>query len=90
MPRAMLDHAQLPPAFWAEAIATATELHNMTATSNNNGRTPLEVLTGRKPNVKLLRIFAIEAWMHVPRNFRKRLHANEKRGIVLRSLAYGK
>ena len=41
MPRAMLDHAQLPPAFWAEAIATATELRNVTATRSNNDRTPL-------------------------------------------------
>ena len=50
----------------------------------------MEVLTGRKPNVKHLRIFGSEAWIHVKKNFRKKLHAKAKRGIVLRSLGYGK
>ena len=90
MVRSMLTQAQLPPTFWAEAVATATDLRNITASAKNDGMTPMEFLTGLKPDVRHLRIFGSEAWIHVPKNLRKKLHMKARRGIVLRSLSFGK
>lgn len=57
MARSMMDQAGLPPSFWAEAVTTAVELRNVTATSTKGFKTPMELLTGLKPNVGRLRVF---------------------------------
>ena len=90
MVRSMLDEARLRRSFWAEALAMATELRNITATNANDNKTPIECLTARKPNVKHRRIFGTEAWIRVAKGLRMKLEPKAKRRIVLRSLSYGK
>ena len=86
----MLDESQLPPSFWADAVVSATALRNITATPQTGGRIPIEILTCRRPDVRHLRVFGCEAWVHVPKDLRKKLQAKARRCIVLRSLSYGK
>ena len=90
MTRSMLDQAGLPPTFSGEAVVTATALRNLTGSSGTGTETSVGILTGRKPDVLHLRVFGSEAWIHVPKQLRKKLHPKAKRAIVLRSLSHGK
>lgn len=87
MTRAMLDQAGLPPSFWAEAVTTAVQLRNVTAPKVKGYKTPSEMLSGKKPDVRNLRIFGCEAWIHIPK--RKKIASKARRGIVLRCLSRG-
>lgn len=53
--RCLLNDAQLGKEFWAEAVATATYLVNRCPTRSVGDKTPEEVWSGRKPNLKHLR-----------------------------------
>lgn len=87
MVRSMLSECGLPPNFWAEALSAAVGIRNMTATRNKEWQTPLELLSGRKPDVRHLRVFGSEAWTHVMK--RKKLDDKGRRGIVLNCLPRG-
>ena len=51
--RSMLSHADLSNAYWAEAVATATYLHNrLVLTALKAGETPYLLWYGKKPNLK--------------------------------------
>jgi len=49
--RAMLHGAQLPKSLWGEALAHATWLKNRTSTKALEQVTPLQALTGAKPDL---------------------------------------
>ena len=53
MARSTLEQAGLPPAFWAEAVYTASYLRNMVPGSRR-GKTPIEILTESRASVKHL------------------------------------
>jgi len=57
MARTMLLDSKLPKSLWAEAVNTAAFLRNRCPTKGLDGVTPEELWSGRKPNVKFLRIF---------------------------------
>jgi len=65
--RAMLNEADLPKIWWAEAVSTAVYLWNRFPTSILKGRSPYEAWNGQKPNLKHLRVFGCKAWVHVPK-----------------------
>jgi hypothetical protein len=46
-------------------------------------KTPLELLTGKKPRVENLRVFGSVAYVHVPQQKRKKLDAVAEKGIFL-------
>lgn len=81
--RSMLADSKLPKRFWAEALATATYLRNRCPTTAVKGKTPFEVLTGKKPNVENLRIFGCDAYAHVPKDERKKLDSKTKKSVFL-------
>lgn len=58
MERSMLYQAQLPPSFWAEEVSTATSLRNITPMREKGFKIPVEILAGKKPEVRHLRILA--------------------------------
>jgi len=68
MIRAMLCDATLPQQFWAETLSTAVYLRNQSPTKSLSGMTPIEALTGEKPNFQHLRIFGFVAYSHVPKD----------------------
>ena len=60
--RSMMARASLPDKYWAEAVACAAYLNNRTPTSALQGsKTPLEVWSGRKPDISHLRVFGCMA-----------------------------
>ena len=81
--RSMLADAKLPHKFWAETLSTAVYLRNRSPTVAVKGKTPFEAWTGRKPNVKHLRVFGCEAYAHVPKDERKKLDSKARKCILL-------
>lgn len=58
----MLEEAKLPTCFWAEVVSTACVTQNYTLI-NKHGKTPYEMLKGRKPNVKYFHIFSCKCFI---------------------------
>jgi hypothetical protein len=81
--RAMLNEADLPKIWWAEAVSTAVYLWNRFPTSILKGRSPYEAWNGQKPNLKHLRVFGCKAWVHVPKATRKKLDNKAIQGIFM-------
>ena len=73
MVRSMLSDSKLPPRFWAEALATAAYLKNRSPARAVEGKTPVEALTGEKPNVGNLHSFGCIAYAHIPKDERHKL-----------------
>lgn len=82
--RSMLQQAGLPETFWGEAVNPAVPLRNLTSAKSNMGKTPIEVLTGKVQFVGNLSCFSSEVWIFASK--RKKLDANSRRGILLKSL----
>ena len=55
--RTLLIHASMPYPWWAEALATSTYLLNRRPCTANIITTPYELLHGRAPDFKSLRVF---------------------------------
>lgn len=64
--RCLLFGLDLPKSFWSLAATTAAYLHNRVPNSNTGDKTPQEILLGKKPSVKHLRVFGSWASVHVP------------------------
>ena len=65
--RAMMTHAGLSNAYWAEAIATAAYLRNRTTMSALKSEvTPYEKWYERKPEVSYLKVFGCVSYAHIP------------------------
>lgn len=73
MVRSMLHNAHLPHGFWGLALATATYLRNRSPTRALQQMTPYEAWTGRKPSLKDLRVFGCLAYVHIPKQTRRKL-----------------
>ena len=79
--RSMLSTSKLPHKFWAEALVTAVYLRNRSPTRAVEGMTPLEALTGEKPNVEHLKTFGCAAYAHVPKDERQKLDSKYILGL---------
>ena len=80
MARSMLIGANMPQRFWAEAISTAAYLRNWSPTE---AKTPYETWTGDKQCVDWLRIFGCQAFLHIPKDERKKLESKSRKCILL-------
>ena len=59
---AMMQHANAPKSYWAEAVVTAVQSSNVSIAKGNGGaKTPHEMWTGSKPEVQHLRIWGCTA-----------------------------
>jgi hypothetical protein len=81
--RSMLADSRLPHRFWAEALSTAAYLINRSPTKTLDGKTPFQAWYGKKPNVNHLRVFGCSAYIHVPKDKRKKLDPKAKKCIFL-------
>jgi hypothetical protein len=63
--RAMMADQEVSHGFWPEALDTAAYLHNRTCSSRND-KTPLERLTGLKPDLSHLRVWGCKVGVHIP------------------------
>ena len=79
--RSMLIDSHLPHSFWAEAISTAAYLRNRSPTKAVAEMTPYEAWTGKRPQVDGLRVFGCQAFVHIPKDERKKLDSKSRRCI---------
>ncbi|WVZ58427.1 LOW QUALITY PROTEIN: hypothetical protein U9M48_008703 [Paspalum notatum var. saurae] len=73
--RAMLDDYGTLEDFWAEAINTACHALNCIYLHRLLGKTPYELLIGRKPNISYFQVFGCKCFIYK----KKRLGKFEKR-----------
>lgn len=77
--RSMLGDSGLPKKFWAEALKTAVYIRNRCPSiSLPQHLTPMEIWTGRRPDVGHLRVFGSKAFAHVPGDERGKLGSKTK------------
>ena len=61
--RTMLQDANLPTIFWAEAINTTCYIQNRTLINKSVGNIPCFIMRGRKPTVKHLHVFGSKCYI---------------------------
>ncbi len=81
--RAMLLDSRLPQRFWAEAVSTAAYLRNRSPTSAHEDMTPHQAWFGQKPGVEHLRVFGSTAYVHIPKDSRKKLDSKTRKCILV-------
>jgi hypothetical protein len=81
--RCLLNDARMKKEFWAEAVSTAAYLVNRSPTRSIGGKTPEEIWTGRKPNLKHLRVFGSTVMVHVPKVKRKKFNPKALKGVFV-------
>ena len=81
--RSMLSGAGLGHELWVVAVDTACYLKNRSPTSTLVDKTPYEVWSSQKPSVAHLRVFGCEAFMHVPKEKRRKLDNKAEKCIFV-------
>jgi len=71
----MLVEAELPDAYWWDALRYAALLHNVSPTRSLSDSTPEESWSGNKPDISRLRVFSCRAFVHIPNKLRGKLSA---------------
>ncbi|KAI3503697.1 hypothetical protein L1887_32146 [Cichorium endivia] len=79
----MLNFANLPMYFWAEAISTACFTQNRSYIHKRFHITPYEVLNRRKPNVKFLHIFGCRCFILNLKDHLTKFNDKSEEGIFL-------
>ena len=80
--RTMILSKNLPLSLWAEAVNTAIYVLNKTVWTAD-GVTPYEMWVGKTPNLKHLRIFGSEAFVHIPKQFTQKFDARAKKAVFV-------
>ncbi|KMQ88628.1 retrovirus-related pol polyprotein from transposon tnt 1-94 [Lasius niger] len=81
--RCMLTQANLPNSFWAEAINTANYIRNRCISKSLDAGTPYEIWSGKKPNVKHLRIFGCKVFVTDTTPGKGKFQPRAKEGIFV-------
>ena len=63
MARCLLLEAKLPKSMWTYAVRMAVNIRNR-CFNNRTGVTPLELLTGRRPNLSKMNVFGTKCFAH--------------------------
>ena len=82
MARSMMKAKGLPAYFWAEAVATAVYILNLSPTRVVRNRAPYEAWTGRRPTVSHLKFFGCVAYALVKTYSQKFNEKSEKYNFV--------
>lgn len=80
--RAMLQDSGLPQSLWAEAMATANFVRNISPISGAT-QTPYELFYGERPDASYLRVFGSTAYVHVPKQKRNKLDPVSRKGVFV-------
>ena len=83
MARSMMNVVGLPKKFWAEAVATAVYILNISPTKAVLNQTPYEAWKGRKPRVSHLKIFGCIAYALDNSHSRRKLDVKSKKCIFV-------
>jgi hypothetical protein len=80
--RAMLEDSGLGKELWAKAMVTANYTRNWLP-SRMHGKTPWEKFFGEKPDVSHMRVFGARAYMHIPKENKKKMQSVSERGVFV-------
>ena len=84
MMRAMLLNAGLQSKYWSYALVQAVFVKNrLPHAYHNYSKTPFEAITGRKPNIKNLKVFGSRVIAKNSNNRQAKLDDNTSTGIFL-------
>jgi hypothetical protein len=75
----MLEEKRMPKSYWAEAVRTAVYIQNQIG----DKVLPYEQYFGTKPNLRHLRVFGSIAYVHIPKEKRKKLDAKAEKCILV-------
>ena len=81
--RSMMHNVGLGEKFWAEAVCTAVIIRNRSPTVAVDNMTPYECFHGKKPDVSNFKVFGCKAYMHVPKENRKKWDSKTKKSIFV-------
>jgi Reverse transcriptase (RNA-dependent DNA polymerase)/Integrase core domain len=81
--RSMLKHKKLPNQFWAEAVATAVYVLNISPTKAVVDMTPFEAWHGFKPSVDHLKIFGCIGYAFIEHHKRSKLDEKSVKCIFI-------
>lgn len=87
--KTMLYESGLPLSYWGEAVLTATYLGNISPHAGLGGKSPRAVFSSfslvgpYKPQLNRLRPFGCIAYVHVPKQLRKKLDDRVRAGVML-------
>lgn len=76
--RSMLEEAKLDKKYWAEAVNTSVYLKNRCPTRAVKGMTPEEAWSKKRVDLRHLKVFGCRAFMHVPKQKRKKFDSKTK------------
>ena len=79
----MLHDQDLPMHLWAEAARIVVYVQNRTPHRVLENKTPEEVFSKKKTEVKHLRIFGYLVYIHIPKEKRTKLYPSGKKGIFV-------
>jgi hypothetical protein len=79
----MMAAVAVPKPYWAEAVAKAVYLHNITPMRAIAHGSPHEAWIGVKPDISHLRVWGCVTFAQVPKSTRKKLDNNAERCIFL-------
>lgn len=71
--RSMLSEAGLGHRFWAEALNHAAYIQNVMSNSSSRKSSPLECISGKRPDISNLKIFGCLVHTTIPKKYRKKL-----------------
>ena len=77
----MLEEKHMPKFYRPEAVRITVYLQNQTFAKG--GVSPHELYFGKKPNLGHLRVFDNIAYVHVPKEKRRKLYAKAKKCILV-------
>jgi hypothetical protein len=75
----MLEEKSTPKSYWAEVVRTAVYIQNRIGDKVS----PYEQYFGTKPNLRHLRVFGSIAYVHVPKEKRKKLDTKAEKCILV-------
>ena len=79
----MLNQANLPIAFWGQAVLYLTCILNVTPSSSISETTSYEVWKKRKPNLNRYRVFGCRAFVHIQKKDRGPLESRTRKCIFI-------
>jgi hypothetical protein len=81
--RSMLSDAELGQEFWEEVVGTSCYLVNQSTSSVLDDKNPHEVWNEKNPSLQHLRVIGCDAYVHVPKENRRRLDKKAKKCIFI-------
>lgn len=70
--RCMLQDVNLPKCYWAEAINTAAYIKNHTTSNVLENKSPIEIWSGKKPDISHFKVFGSLAMAMIPKEKRQK------------------